>query len=265
VLALNVGATVSIGAVNVLQTDCLTLTSGSGSVTLTPVGDISVLLPDGSIETVTPSTKAIYVPSGGNQLVTAIYTTSKTADQITIGATTPPSVVDLTLIAEIRTADQTSVAKYMQINIPRFQVAGNYALTLAANGVSTEKLEGKALVSTAADCTSGNYFAKVTFIPVTTSATYSSIAAIPSTITFTAASATSQLTVLGIKGGIYANSVITTDCTYTITGSYPGIYVGSATGLVGVAGSLVSSGYSWIVNTTYASGSLVDYVKVAIS
>jgi hypothetical protein len=267
ILALNVGATVATGAVNVLETDCIVLTSGSGVVTNTPVGDVSVILPNGNITTVTPSTKNIYVSGGADQLITAIYTTSKSADQITVATTTPPSIVDLTLVAEIRASSQSSVTKYMQINIPRFQVTGGYTLSLAANGVSTESLEGKALAATSTDCTSGDYFAKVSFIPVTSSTSYSSIASIPSTITFPAASgsATSQITVLGIKGGLYANTVITTDCTYSVTGSYPGIGVGASTGLVSVSGSLIAAGYYWLVNATYASGSMVDYTRVVVS
>jgi len=266
ILALNVGATVSTGAVNVLETDCIVLTSGSGVITGTPVGDVSVILPNGNITTVTPSVKNIYVPTGANQLITAIYTTSKAADQIVVATTTPPSIVDLTLVAEIRASSQSSVTKYMQINIPRFQVTGGYALSLAANGVSTESLEGKALASTATDCTSGDYFAKVSFIPVTDSTSYSSIAAIPSSITFPAASgsATSQLSVLGIKGGLYSNTVITSDCSFTVTGSYPGIGV-TAAGLVSVAGSQIAVGYYWLVNSIYASGSLTDYTRVNVS
>ena len=265
ILALNVGATVSVGAVNVLQTDCLTLSaSGSGTITLTPVGDVSVLLPSGAIETVTPSTKNITVSSGANALVTAIYVTSKSSNQITVASTTPPSIVDLTMIAEIRASDQTTVSKYLQINIPRFQVAGNYTLNLAANGVSNQALEGKALTSTAADCTTGDYYAKVTYIPVTGSTSYSSIAAIPSTTNWAKSTAQSvQISVLGIRGGVYANQNITTSCSFVLSGSFgAGLVVGANTGLVSVSASGVTTSGIATIAASYASGSLVDYAQI---
>jgi len=268
ILALNAGAVVNAGAVNVLQTDCLTMSaSGSGTVTLTPVGDVSVILADSSVQTVTPSTKDITISGGANAVVTAVYATSKSADQIVIGSTTPPSIVDLTLIAEIRASDQTTVKKYLQINIPRFQVAGNYTLNLAANGVSNQALEGKALVSTASDCTSGDYYAKVTYIPVTSTTSYSSIAAIPSTIAWSKLTAYStQISVLGIRGGVYANTNITTDCTYARSGSSgSGITVGAATGLVSTSASSTPIAEVITVNVTYPSGSLTDYVTINVT
>ena len=265
ILALNVGATVSVGAVNVLQTDCLTLSaSGSGTITLTPVGNVSVILPSGAIETVTPSTKDITVSSGASALVTAIYVTSKSADQITIESTEPPSIVDLTLIAEIRASDQTTVKKYLQVNIPRFQVAGNYTLNLAANGVSNQALEGKALVSSATDCTTGDYYAKVTYIPVTSSTEYSSIAVIPSTTTWVNSTAQSvQLSVLGIRGGVYANQNITTSCSFVLSGSFgAGMAVGAATGLISTSASGVTTTGTAIIAARYATGSLVDLAQI---
>lgn len=265
ILALNSGTTVSVGAVNVLQTDCLELTSsGSGTLSLTPVGNVSVILPNGAIESVTPSVKDITVSSGANALVTAIYVTSKTADQITIEALNPPSIVDLTLIAEIRASDQTTVKKYLQVNIPRFQVAGNFTLNLAANGVSNQSLEGRALVSTATDCTTSDYFAKVSYIPVSTSTEYSSIAAIPSTVEWAKSTANSvQISVLGIRGGLYANTNITTSCSFVLSGSFgAGLVVGANTGLISVSASSISTTGTALINARYATGSLVDTVAI---
>ena len=265
ILALNVGATVSSGAVNVLQTDCLTLSaSGSGTITLTPVGNVSVILPSGAIETVTPSTKDITVSGGASALVTAIYVTSKAADQITVEAVKPPSIVDLTMIAEIRASNQTSVSKYLQINIPRFQVAGNYVLNLAANGVSNQALEGKALVSSATDCTTADYYAKISYIPVSTATGYSSIAAIPSTTNWTKSAAHSMnISVLGIRGGVYANENITTSCSFVLSGSEgAGMAIGANTGVISTSASGVTTAITATIAARYASGSLVDYVQI---
>jgi len=264
ILALNAGQSVVSGTVNVTQTDCLVLSSsGSGTITLTPVGDVTVFLPNGTVETVTPATKDITTASGADQRVTAVYITAVSADQITIETTTPPTVVDLTLIAEVRDSTGVIVEK-LQINIPRFQVDGNYTLSMTSNGVSTQALNGKALASASADCVSGEYYAKVTWVPVTSVVSYSSIAAIPSTITFAVGSTlqTQQISVLGIRGGTYANANITDDCTFAISGSTLGnLSVGASTGLVS-SGSEITASHTGLVTVTYASGSLIDYVNV---
>ena len=268
ILALNVGATVSTGAVSVLQSDCVTLSaSGSGVVKLTPIGNVEVFLSNGTIQSITPSTKDITVSGAASQTITAVYATSKSADQITIESAKPPSIVDLTLIAEIRASDQTTVKKYLQINIPRFQVAGNYTLDFAADGVSNETLEGKALVSTATDCLTGDYYAKVTYIPVTATTVYSEMAALPSTVAWTKSTAQStQISVLGIKGGVFGNANITTDCTFARSGSSgSGITVGAATGLISTSASATTIAETVQINVTYPSGSLVDYVTINIT
>lgn len=268
VLGLNVGQLVTNGAVNVTQTDCLVLSSsGSGTITLTPIGNVTVFLPDGTIETVTPSTKDITVSAGANQRVDAVYITSTTADQIIVETIQPPSVVDLTLLAEVR--DNTGViVENLQINVPRFQVMGNYTLSLTANGVSNQALEGRALTTASTDCTSGDYYAKVTWIPVTASAVaVSSIAAIPSTITFSAGGtlpATQQITVLGIRGGQYANANITTSCSYVKSSGCATITVNATTGVVS-ASATVAAGHTALIAARYASASLVDYVNVVVT
>jgi hypothetical protein len=266
-IALNVGSNVLTGAYTVTQTDCLTTSaSSSAQITLTPIGNVDVILADGSIQTVTPSTKDIVLSGAPSQRVTAIYKTSKTADQIVVGALTPPSIVDLTLIAEIRDQSHSTVLKYLQINVPSFQIAGNYDLSLTANGVSTEKLSGKALSVSATDCVSGNYYAKVTYIPVTATSAYTDIAALPSTISWTKSTVqNSNITVLGIKGGVYANTNITSQCTFARSGSSgSGIVVGATTGTLYTSASSTTIAQAVTIAVTYPSGSLVDYVTINV-
>jgi hypothetical protein len=155
-LGLNAGGLVQNGVVTVTQTDCLVLSSGSATLSQTPTSNVTVFLPDGTSQTVVPAGSVITVSGGGSQKVDAVYTTTTTADQITVQTTTPPSVVDATLIAEIR--DNTGVVTdYLQIQIPRFQVSGNYTLAFAANGVSNQALDGMALAVASTDCASGEY------------------------------------------------------------------------------------------------------------
>ena len=273
VLGLNVGQLSESGAVDVTQTDCIVLSGGSGTLSVVPTADtITVFLPNGLTEIVTATAGSnIYVSAGASQKVDVVYTTSVTADQITIESTTPPSVVDLTMIAEVR--DNTgAISEYLQISVPRFQVMGNYTLALAANGVSQQALSGKALLTTSTDCTTADYYAKVTWIPVSaTSVAVSSIAAIPSTIAFTGTSAswpkTQQISVLGIRGGIYANANITSSCTFAkSSGSANSNLVVGTTGLVtaGSSGSIVAGNYINYFKATYytpTTGSLLDYVE----
>lgn len=267
-ISLNVGQNVLTGTVSVAQEDCLTTSASSAAqVTLTPIGDVSVVLSDGSIQTVTPSTKDIQLTGCPSQKVTATYMTSKTADQIIIEAATPPSIVDLTLIAEIRDQDHSTPIKYLHINIPAFQITGNYDLSFTANGVSTEKLSGRALAVEATDCVSGNYYAKVTYVPNGTTTTYSQIAATPSTVAWAKSTAQStQITVYGLRGGTYANSTITDQCTFARSGSSgSGITVGASTGLISTSASSTTIDETIRINVTYPSGSLVDYVMINVS
>jgi hypothetical protein len=191
-----------------------------------------------------------------------------TADQITVQTTVPPTLVDATLLAEIR--DNTGVVvNYLQIQIPRFQVSGNYTLSLTANGVSNQALDGMALAVASTDCTSGEYYAKATWIPVGAAAIpVSSIAAVPSTINVSVAGglpATRNISVLGIRGGIYSNANVTTSSSFVITGSVVGaITVGLHTGLVTLPVGTTGSAFANIGVTYYdtTNGSLVDLVKV---
>lgn len=266
ILALNAGTSVLNSAVNVTQTDCLTLSGDTGTITKTPIGNVTVFMPNGTIQTVTPSTKTITVSGGNSQVVNAVYITSVTSDQIIIETTKPPSVIDLTLIAEVRDNTNT-ITSYLQINVPRFQIAGNYTLSLTANGVSNQALDGVALATRSADCVSGDYYAKVTWVPATTSATaVSDIAATPTVLTFSIGSGlpqSKQITVLGIRGGLLSNVNVTTSSSYVKTSGSAALTV-SAGGLV-TAGSATTAGLVGLIGITYydaTSGSVTDTVNI---
>lgn len=269
ILALNAGQSVLNSTVNVTQTDCITLTSGSGTLSQTPVGDVTVLLENGTFTTVTPSTTSIYVPGGANQKVTAIYITAKAADELTIETLTPPTVVDLTLIAEVR-SNAGVITEYLQINVPRFQVSGNYTLSLSANGVSNQALDGKALAVESTDCASNEYYAKIRWIPAgSASVALSSLAAIPSIVTFSATAVatvvgTQQLSVLGIRGGIYQNQNVTSECSFAKSGSGGAAISVNSAGLITCA-SAATAGQTALVTVTHTPTSLTDVVNVVVS
>lgn len=267
-IGMNVGALSVSGTVTAVYTECIQLSSGVGTLTNTPLSDVVVFLPDGTIQNITPVGKTITVVSGASLAPTVVYDYSTTADQITASTSTPPMVIDLVLLAEVRDNSNT-IVDYLQIHIPRFQISGNYTLSLAANGVSNSDLDGMALSVDSTDCVTGSYFAKITEIAaVAASNTITSIVAIPSTLVYSVAAglpATQSIKVLGIAG--VANTNLTTSCSFVAgsgsmvsTGKYTaGLHTGLITG-----GSAIVSGDSGSVVVSYLSGSttLTDWVNL---
>ena len=95
----------------------------------------------------------------------------------------------------------------------------------------------------------------------------SGITAIPSKITFSKKNlpATSQISVLGVRGGIYANSNITQYCTFTKESGKNSINV-SSTGLV-TCSSYAAEGHSAVISVVYyypSCGIITDYVNVIV-
>ena len=267
-LALNAGASVLSGTVSVVMSECVVLSSGSASCTETPTGNVTIFFSDNTLATVVPTAKV--VTSGtSNDKVTLVYTYNTTADRITVETITPPTVVDMTLKAEVR--DNTGIiTDYLYINIPRYQVAGNYTLSLTANGVSNQALEGSALAVTSADCTTGEYYATVTWVSATGAAIpVSDIAATPANITFSAAAPVSkQITTYGLRGGVYSNANVTTTCSYIKASGSSTFAVGLHTGLL-TCGSAHLAGWSGCVIVTYDDAThgiitdTVDFITAA--
>jgi len=205
ILALNVGSTIVNGSLNVWKSECVTLATNVGTVTETPIGTVNVQKADGTWAVVTPSSKTITVSGGGDTSVWVHYLYADTVDRITIGTTTPPNVVKLVFTAEVRT-QAGGVVEYLQIEVPYFQVDGNYELALASDGVSTEKITGTALNVNSTTCANGDYYAYVSWIPNTATAIpYADIFVTPNVFEPDAGVlATQQLTVMGVRGGTYA-------------------------------------------------------------
>ena len=116
-LALNTGNLVSTSAITALCSECIDLTAGVGTITNTPLGNVTVFLGD-TIQVVTPSTKTITVVGGGSSAVQVTYEYTVTADQLSIETIKPPSIVDLTLLAEVRD-NSNNITDQLQIHIPK--------------------------------------------------------------------------------------------------------------------------------------------------
>jgi hypothetical protein len=265
-LALNAGTSITSTPVTVVKNESVTFSSGSiGYTTQTPIGNVGVVMSTGAIQNITPSGSTITVPLAASQTLDVVYTYTATADQVIGYATLPPTAIDLTLIAEVRDTTQ-SIVRYFELNIPRFSLSGAYTLSLAANGVSNQAIDGFALVQSDS---SGEYYYKATWISTGTSQVpVTSIAATPTVLNFSYAlkPQTMSLNVLGIRGGNYANTNITTSCSYVKTsGCGNGNYtIGASTGVV-TATSAVHSGDAQVFTITYfdtySSASLVDVVN----
>jgi len=264
IIALNAGTTVTNSTYTVCKKESKTLSGGSVTLSETPTSStVGVILPNGTIQNITPSGAVITVSGGLNQTVDCIYDYSETlVDQVVGYATLPPTGIHLTLISEVRDASNTKTYDLI-IDIPNFNLSGNYNMSLNANGVSSDNLEGTAVVEAA---TGGDYYYKVWWVPAsTTSVAYTDIAATPSTVTFDVSDLpdTSQITVLGIRGGTYANVNVTTSCSFTRTSGCTTFTV-SAAGLITATSAVLADSTCVITSTYYdsTSGSLTDTMTV---
>jgi hypothetical protein len=249
ILALNVGSSIVNSAVNVWKSECVQLSANVGTLTETPVGNIEVQKADGTWTTVTPSGTSITVSGGGNTIVWAHYQYSETVDRITIGTTKPPNTVKLIFTAEVRTQG-AGLTEYLQIEVPNVQIDGNYELSLTADGVSTEKIAGKALSIAGTTCNDGDMYAYVSWIPVTSTISYSEIFVTPNVFEPDAGeTATQQLTVWGVRGGTYANVNITSLCTFAKAAGGDSDVSVSAGGLITVAATSTAADTATITAT----------------
>lgn len=169
VMAMNVGEDVnSLTNLTVLTEECVDFALGVGTMTGTAVGDVSVFFEDGSCETATPVTKKITLTDlTYNGKATVAYNTvvATAVDTITISTLKAPKVVNLYLIGNIKDSDGIIVEK-ININVPSFQVDGNYELAFASDGVAQQALTGTALSVAGTTCAEGDGYAFVRFIPV---------------------------------------------------------------------------------------------------
>lgn len=268
IIALNVGTDVLSGTYNVVNTECVTLSSNVGTLTYTPLSDVAVYMTDGTVQNITPVGKTFTTVGGANTVVDVVYEYSVAADQIVASANIPPKVIDMTLVGEIRDSTNT-VVNYINIRIPRFQISGNYTLSFAANGVSNQDLDGMALAVNADDCSGGSYFAKITYMPaVASNVSTASIVAIPSTLSFTTAGGTQAVKVLGIRGTSTVD--VTTSCSFVVGGAASASFVaGLHTGSVMISASAAALLPSGSMVVTYwdavGSGSRTDWVNLLVA
>lgn len=254
-IAANVGSSIFEGLRDVFAvSECVTLTNGTGTLQKAPVGKVYVEKADGSSVEVTPAGSTITIGSG-NETVLVTYQYNTNVKRVTIDAESAPLVGKLILTAD-KHNNKTGKVGEVQIEVPSFQLSGTFDISLEASGSTTTKLDGDALAVDGASCSDGSVYAYITDIPSAASAiTISDIAVTPAVIEL-AASETMNISVIGIKGGLYSNiSIDSSECTITSEDTAVATVVnGTVTG--------VASGVTYI-NVEY--NGIKDFVKVTVA
>jgi hypothetical protein len=255
-LALNSGVSIANGAKDFYIFDeAVTLVAGVGSVAQTPTGKVYVEKSDGTYVTITPNVKQIDLSDAAATSCKATYQYSTTVDSITLNGDDFPDSFELVMMTEIMGA--SAKLADLQIIVPQFKVSGNFEISFGASSAATSRLDGKALAD------ADYMYAEVYILPVSSTIAYTQIAASPATVAVTVAAGddhTAQLSVIGIRGGNYANvNLLAADCTFTSSVEAKAS-VGAHTGLI----TGLEAGDTVITIEHDASG-LLDYVNVTVS
>lgn len=254
-IAANAGSTIFEGLKDVfVVAECVTLTGGVGVLGKTPVGNVFIEKGDGSILEVKAEGNTITL-EGVEGKVHATYQYNTTVKRVTIDAESTPFVGRLVMSADKHNNKKGKVGE-LQIEIPSFQLNGTFDITLEASGTSSTKLDGDALAVEGATCADGSVYAYITEIASEASTiAVSDIAATPAVVNL-AVNGAKQISVIGIKGGLYSNVAIdVTECTFTSEDS------AIATVADGVVTG-VSTGTTYI-NVDY--NGVEDVVKVVVA
>lgn len=214
-IAAQVGSTIFEGLKDVFAVaECVTLTGGVGTLKKVPIGKVYVENPDGSTAEVTPVGSTITVGSDDGTVL-ATYQYSTNVKRVTIDAESTPFVGRLLMSADKHNNKKGKVGE-VQIEVPSFQLSGNFDISLESSGTTTTKLEGDALAVEGASCSDGSVYAYITEIPSQASAvSVSDIAATPAVVNLSV-NETKAINIVGIKGGLYSNvGIDIADCTIT--------------------------------------------------
>lgn len=138
--------------------DCVSFTAGKGETSKTPIGNVYVRMPNGTVKSVTPTGKSIDIGMADfNGQSQVIYMYNDTVEALTVDTKTQPLTVKAVL--RLHTLTQDGVEGYLQITVPRLKFDGSITLNLSSDAVSTFGFSGTAQ-EYADDC--GNaYYAQV--------------------------------------------------------------------------------------------------------
>lgn len=259
-IAANVGNSIVEGLSDVYKmNECITLTAGVGTLVDTPIGKVSVELPNGSYVEVTPTAKTIDLTAQGltTESVKATYQYNTSTKKVTIDAESSPMVGKLVLEAD-KHSNKAGKVGTVQVVIPSYALDGNFDIAFTPDGTVSTKLDGTALAVEGDSCTDGTaVYAYVTEITdSSTAVAVADIVATPSVVSL-AVAGTKVISVLGLKGGLYRPVELeNADCTFvsstpaTATVSAAGLITGVANGTTLI--TVTYNGISDIISVTVA-------------
>lgn len=237
-IATQVGSKITEGLASAYEmAKCITIVDGIGVLPSVPISDVAVELSDGTIVTVkaedTTGTTIDLTKFGvvkGTVKVTYQY--KRIAKSITIDAETSPNVYKLVLVADKHNNKVGKIGS-VQIEIPSYQPSGNFTINFTPDGVASINIDGKALAVEGDTCEDGSgvYAYIREFNEEITTISVTEIAATPATIELTAAGATEDISVVGLKGVMY-NPIELENAECTFVSDKPEIATVDETGVV---------------------------------
>jgi len=178
-IAQNVGSSILTGK-NIWVEENVTLGAGGvGTVVGTPIltPDVSgsdvfgyVTNASGITTKVTFSTKEFTLVGGAEDDIVCVqyFATDSAARYITVNSNFLPSVVRLVIDTQLASSDESSAAGSsiigkVQMEIPRFQIAGSQSISMTSSGVAQTPLEGMALsYAGTGGCNGSGHYATIT-------------------------------------------------------------------------------------------------------
>lgn len=205
-LAFQTGTPIVSGLSGIYKFDeCVTFTNGVGSVEETPLGNVYVRMPNGTVKTVVPTEKSIDIGmatfSGQLQVV---YQYNAEVDKITIDTQTQPLTVKA--VMRVHVLNQDGREGYIELTVPRLKFNGSITLTLTSDAVSTFGIGGTAQEVTD-DC-GESYYVDVKYVSTedNTNTPVQAIVASPNTYTFSLAGThTATANIIGVRSLPYSN------------------------------------------------------------
>jgi len=174
----NVGSSILTGK-NVWTEENVTLgVGGTGTVVGTPIltPDVSgadvfgyVTNAAGVTTKITFSTKDFTLVGGAENDIVCVqyFTLDSAARYVTVNSNFLPSVVRLVIDTQLASSDESSAAGSsiigkVQVEVPRFQIAGSQSISMTASGVAQTPLEGMALsFAGTGGCNGSGYYATI--------------------------------------------------------------------------------------------------------
>lgn len=258
-IAANVGSPITQSLTDVYKiAECVDIVEGIGTLASIPIGDVAIELVDGSIVTVKPTGSTIDLTSNNvtSGKVQATYKYNTVAKIVTIDADSTPMVGELVLDAD-KHNNRIGKVGSVQIIIPSYQLSGNFNIEFTPDGVTSTNMDGKALAVDGEKCSDGSsVYAYIKEFDDTASAlSVNDIAATPAVINL-AVGETKELSVIGLKGAMYAPIQLdNADCTFTTDAAAKATVEGGV--VKGIAAGTTT------INVSY--GDYKDIVKVTVA